>query len=551
MSTQRIINTGNQILTERPKPHMIDMSTFSMSHDVKLSTEMGYLVPACVLECMPGDEWHIQSEALIRCQALISPVMGRLTYRAEWFFTPNRLLWQNWENFISPINEAMTAPVCPNLPSNSVTPATHDINDFLGLPTGGGALPQFNPMPHAAYQKIFSDWYADQDLYSGGTTTFVPGGWWTPQGYPLVDGNNIANVSGLCGTQPGSAFGGVNQRNYDRDYFTSAKPWTQKGPTVTIPSFTGPLPVTTIPGSGMGITSNSTEAAGSAITTAGTSGPSTVAGINVNGVVGHIVDSGSLNVTQANLTALAGTIAQLRQAEALQKFFEADSRGGTRYIEFLLNHFGVMNGDQRLWRAEYIGSSKQPIVISEVLNTTGTTTAPQGALAGHGLAVNPPGAPMRYKCSDYGYLMCIVSIVPASGYFQGIHRMFNRQFRLDWPFPEFAHLGEQAILNQELYYTYGAAANTQTFGYVPQYAEWRIAYARSSGTFRNSLNFWGIDRSFASLPTLTNEFIQTDVNENNLNRIFATLDQTGHWLIHCFHKIKVRRKLPEYVRPTI
>lgn len=550
MSTQRIIDTGNRILTERPKPPMIDMSTFSMSHDVKLSTEMGYLTPACVLECMPGDEWNIQSEALIRCQALISPVMGRLNYRAEWFFMPNRLLWQNWENFISPISEGMTAPVCPNIPTNAITPATHDINDFLGLPTGGGALPQFNCMPHAAYQKIIADWYADQDLVSEAAgTPNVPGGWWTPQGYPLVDGNNIANLSGLCGT--GIAFSGVAERNYDRDYFTSAKPWTQKGPVVTIPTFTGPLPVTN---TGLGNFVNvgsTTIPANTPVLSPSTSEPvSSAFNLYANSDALNI-SSAALQITQASITALSGTIALLRQAEALQKFFEADSRGGTRYIEFLLNHFGVFNGDQRLWRAEYLGSSKQPIVISEVLNTTGTATAPQGALAGHGLAVNPPGAPIHYRCSDYGYLMCIVSIVPASGYYQGIHRMFNRQFRLDWPFPEFAHLGEQAILNQELYYSYGASANTQTFGYVPQYAEWRISGGRSCGVFRNSLNFWGVDRQFSSLPTLTNLFINVDTGINNLNRIFATLDQTGHWLIHCFHKIKVRRKLPEYVRPTI
>lgn len=554
VNSQRIIETGNPILLPHYTPS-IQRSFFNLNHDVKLSGEMGYLMPGCVMEAMPGDTFHIQSEALIRCQALISPVMGRLNYRIEWFFVPYRLLWQNWENFISPINEATPAPVCPNIPSNAVTPALMDINDYLGMPVGQGAMPQFNPFFHAAYAKLVSDWYADLDLSSGSPTSpNVPGGWWTPQGFPLVDGNNIANVTGLCGAQPGSTGGGVALRNFDRDYFTSCKPWTQKGPVVTLPLATGNATVTATPiASQSGAwyqTGTTTNAIAGTPTIAGSLGIATLTDSSGNHL--YYDPKGTLQVSAANLNAVAGTIAQLRQAEALQKFLEADSRGGTRYIEFLRNHFGVTNGDQRLWRAEYLGSSKQPIVISEVLNTTGTTTAPQGALAGHGIAVNPPDAPVHYTCGDYGVVMGICSIIPQSGYFQGLHRAFNRgTSRFDWPFPEFAHLGEQAILNQELYYTYGAAANTQTFGYLPQYAEWRMQYNRSCGTFRSSLNYWGIDRDFNSLPTLTNNFITVDTVANNLNRIFATLDQTGHWLIHCFHKISVERALPKYVDPNI
>lgn len=535
---QRILDTGNTIALERPDNN-VPSAMFDLSHDVKVSCEFGQLIPVCVMECIPGDSFKIQSEALVRMQALISPVLHRLNVRSEWFFVPNRIIWENWEQFISPQNPNNTPPVMPFFEAGSISSVdVGGLLDYLGVPTGV-PVPRMNCLAVGAYNRIVYDWYTDLDLVEGGSS-------YEPYEPPkLHDGNQDDLIETLQ----------IAFRNFDRDYFTSAKPFTQKGPAVTIPmasnignvpvSFTGGGPTRVVSTDGETFIPNDT---GMLLQGAG---DLPVAYTNAGGGNSVTVDnSQSLAIEGGELAGIMGTIEQLRQCEALQQFLEADSRGGTRYIELLQMHFGVKSSDARLQRSEYIGSTNQPLVISEVLNTTGTDTIPQGGLAGHGIAVGRTNQPMNYYCEEHGTLMCIMSVLPATGYYQGVHKQFLKFDRLDFAWPEFAHLGEQVVQNQEIY-VQGNESDTETFGYLPIYSEYRMQPNRVCGTFRTSLDFWHVARKFSSLPTLTNGFIEADYDLNQLNRIFATLDDTGHFLCHWFHLIKAMRKLPRYVRPNI
>ncbi|AKI26931.1 major capsid protein VP1 [Microviridae Fen7786_21] len=551
---QRILDTGNPILMDRPINN-VNRNTFSLSHNVKTSCEIGQLVPICTLEVMPGDTFHITTEALIRYQALISPVMHAQNARTEWFFVPYRLLWQNWENFISPPTGQVVPPAMPFFPTGSLGlpeggPGTPNIiqvgslDDYLGC-VPGLQNPQICAFFHAAYQKIFTDWYMDEDLGDA-----APVGQNTAP--YLSDGENFS------GPDFPYNWSVLQLRNYDRDYFTSAKPWTQKGPAVVIPI------TSSISAAPVDFDGNIQKG----ILTSGDPLLSTGANVRLNpdssgashGQVEFSNSSGTLEpgsfeipaaqISADNFQQMMGTIEQLRQCEALQKFLEADSRGGTRYAEVLKQHFGVYSSDARLQRPEYLGGTNQPIVISEVLNTTGTDTAPQGQMAGHGISAAAHNQGIHYYAEEHGVIMGLMSVLPKTGYYQGYEKRFFRQSRLDFPWPEFAELGEQPILNQELFYTF-SPTDSETFGYVPMYAEWRTKLNQVSGTFRTSLDFWHMDRKFTSLPSLSSDFIACSYPFNNLNRIFATLDETGHILAHWFHKISVERKLPRYVRPSI
>ncbi|AKI26898.1 major capsid protein VP1 [Microviridae Fen2266_11] len=554
MCAQRILDTGNKIAIERPISH-VEANAFDLSHDVKLSTDLGYLTPACVMEVLPGDQFHITTECLTRLQALISPVMHRMNQRSEWFFVPTRLLWANWEDFISPQVEGSTPPAMPyfaNVPNY-----IGNLGDYLGLPAYANTDPDFQnltkvcALPHYAVSKIISDWYTDEDLVSEG-----------PPFFQAEDGDNSDHWGVL---------NAVSVRNKDRDYFTSAKPWAQKGPAVTIPvGSAGTFPNVGIngPSSPINTVLKATDNNGFAVFPAEqvfvaatvqdhnyASLGLTSDDVDANAMIDPAASGWTADTSALDLSGLGGTIEELRTAEALQKFLEADSRGGTRYIESMEQHWGVYSSDARLQRAEYIGSTFQPIVISEVLNTTGTSTAPQGAMAGHGIAVTHVNEPMHYRAEEHGYLICIASVIPVSGYYQGQPKMFNRFDRLDFPWPEFANLGEQPILNKEIYFQGdgvgpSGAQDDDTFGYLPRYTEMRMQGNRVAGDFRTTLDYWHLAYKFSELPALTQDFILSNY-EDNLERIFATLDTTDHILMHWFHKIKCWRKLPRLVRPSI
>jgi len=347
----------------------------------------------------------------------------------------------------------------------------------------------------------------------------------------LVDGSNYSNRANLLT---------LRRRAWEHDYFTASLPFAQKGAAVDIP---------------LGqIQDNAPIYRDSSSVT-----PTTLTGTPYSVVV---PGSNSESTTTDLFAATGGleveptTINDLRRAYRLQEWLEKNARGGTRYIESILSHFGVKSSDARLQRPEYITGVKTPVVVSEVLNTSGTfestdpdapTSPPQGNMAGHGIAVSS-GKSGRYYAEEHGYIIGIMSVMPKTAYQQGIPRNFLKLDPLDYFWPSFANIGEQEVQLQELYaYT---SNKTDTFGYVPRYAEYKYMPSRVAGDFRTSLSYWHLGRIFDNEPTLSQEFVECTPEDTQ--RIFAVTDPDAQKLYcHVLNKIKAVRPMPKYGTPTI
>jgi hypothetical protein len=506
-------NLFNSIKLQRPKKNVFDLT-----HDVKLSADMGNLTPILALECVPGDKFELGCESIIRFAPMIAPVMHRMDVTMHYFFVPNRLTWSNWEKFITDANSGL---VMPYLPSNVFKPqnagptdagATASLfADYLGVPTPDNAAENvnINALPFAAYQCIYNEYYRDQNLV-------------TPVDYKMADGSQLtswAKVRELCT---------LRKRAWEHDYFTASLPFAQKGAAVDIPLGTIDVPWTKVAGK---------NGAGSPDVVA-TSG-----NYDVNGGVPSPLTDG-LYVPQITADVEPTTINDLRRAFKLQEWLEKNARGGTRYIENILTHFGVKSSDKRLQRPEYITGVKSPVVISEIVNTTGQTEGlPQGNLAGHGISVSS-GRSGSYYCEEHGYIIGIMSVMPKTAYQQGIPKTFLKNDTLDYYWPSFAHIGEQAVENNEIYaYT---TTGSDTFGYVPRYAEYKYMPSRVAADFRNSLDYWHLGRKFESQPSLSTSFIECEPTK----RIFAVDDpETQSLYCHVLNKIKAIRPMPKFGTP--
>ena len=504
-------NLFNSIKLQRPKKNVFDLT-----HDVKLSADMGNLTPILTLECVPGDKFELGCESLIRFAPMIAPVMHRMDVSMHYFFVPNRILWENWEKFITDASSGHVAPYI-NLTSewNNFPVLQQGLKflDYLGVPpppqTGGIPTP-LSALPLAAYQCIYNEYYRDQNL--------VP-----PVDYKLIDGDNSAS-----GTRRNNLIK-LRKRAWEHDYFTSSLPFAQKGAAVDIPL--GEL------SQNVNVFTN---------TAAGT----TLTGTTNQSVPFDDPELGpqSPNQLYANTKGLEiepTTINDLRRAFRLQEWLEKNARGGTRYIENILTHFGVKSSDKRLQRPEYITGVKSPVIISEIVNTTGAVDGlPQGNMSGHGMSVSS-GRSGSYYCEEHGYIIGIMSVMPKTAYQQGIPRTFSKFDTLDYFWPSFAHIGEQEVLNQEVF-AYTPTAG-DTFGYVPRYAEYKYMPSRVAGDFRTSLDFWHLGRIFDEEPELNEIFVEC----NPTKRIFAVEDETQSLYCHVLNKIKAIRPMPKFGTPTL
>jgi hypothetical protein len=505
-------NLFNSIKLQRPKKNVFDLT-----HDVKLSADMGNLTPILTLECVPGDKFDLGCESIVRFAPMIAPVMHRMDVSMHYFFVPNRILWNNWEKFITDANSGAVIPYFNSdlLNNPSVTGNPKKFADYMGVPPPpvGGTVTPINALPFLAYQRIWNEYYRDQNLQAPLQEHIL-----NPSDGNIYSYMSFAEISNLLN---------IKKRAWEHDYFTASLPFAQKGAAVDIPlgELSGDLPVkTTGPN-----TTVLTTGAGQTLNSATSTPP---------------FAANTMFVETDGMELQPTTINDLRRAFKLQEWLEKNARGGTRYIENILTHFGVKSSDKRLQRPEYITGVKSPVVISEIVNTTGQTDGlPQGNMAGHGISVSS-GRSGSYYCEEHGYIIGVMSVMPKTAYQQGIPKTYLKNDTLDYFWPSFAHIGEQPVTTNEVYaYT---SNSEQTFGYVPRYAEYKYMPSRVAGDFRTTLDYWHLGRIFASEPALNASFIECNPDK----RIFAVDDPAGDSLYcHVLNKIRAVRPMPKFGTP--
>lgn len=506
----------------------IPRSSFDCQSTHKTTFDAGYLVPVYVDEMLPGDTFRLNMTAFARLATPIYPVMDNMHLDSFFFFVPNRLIWSNWQKFMG----QQTNPddsisfVVPQQVSPAGGYAIGSLQDYMGLPTVGqvsntGTVSHCAFWPRA-YNLIWNEWFRDENLQNSVTVD-------------LGDGpDTVTNYTLL-------------RRGKRKDYFTSALPWPQKGASVTLPLGTS-APVTT---------DAPIYGDVSVYSTAGTAYHKLYRDTGNNLI--ELSDNTGIQANRlyADLSqATAATINQLRQSFQIQKLLERDARGGTRYTEIIRAHFGVISPDARLQRPEYIGGGSTTININPIAQTSGTnasgTTTPMGTLAAMGTALAHNHG-FTYSATEHGVILGLVSVRADLTYQQGLARMWSRSTRYDFYFPAFATLGEQAVLNKEIYVR-GDANDNGVFGYQERWAEYRYNPSRISSLFRSTaagtIDGWHLAQRFTSLPTLNNTFIQ---DNPPVSRVVAVGSAANgqQFIFDSFFDVKKARPMPMYSVPGL
>lgn len=511
----------------------IPRSTFKMETAHKTTFNAGQLIPVFIDEILPGDEFNLHLTAFARMATPIYPLMDNLHMEHHAFFVPNRIVWDNWEKFMgSQDNPGDSISFLVPQVTKGTPYSPLSLGDYMGLPTtgqGAAATVTANALPFRAYNLIWNEWYRDENLQNSLVVQTTNG--------PDADTFYI-----------------VQNRGKRKDYFTSALPFVQKGNPVSF-GLTGIVPVTT----------NNQN-----ITFSPTAGPSNMQfGITpgldkATALIGTVSGTGNQNIRFGNqsglqvdlATATATTVNALRNSFQVQKLLERDARGGTRYVELLMAHFGTQLGDYRAARPVFLGSSHTPININAIAQQSGTgttgTTTPLGQLAGIGTGVSQ--LHFRQSFQEHGYIIILANVRADLTYQQGIRKMWSRSTRYDFYFPVFAMLGEQPILNKEIYWSGVPATDDAVFGYQERWAEYRYHPSRITGLFKSTtagtIDGWHLAQRFTTLPTLNSTFI---TDNPPMERVLAVgASANGQEFIYdSICTINATRALPMYSVPGL
>lgn len=480
-------------------------SKHSLSNYKLLTMNMGDLVPVGLYEVLPGDTVQQATSALIRVSPLLAPVMHPVHVRIHHWYVPHRLVWEDFEKFITGGPDGNDASV---LPLTTVNPTVGVLADYLGVPTGTSQA--VSALPFRGYAKIWNEWYRDQDLQTALTVDIGSG----------PDTTTNTDLQSVC---------------WEKDYFTSARPWEQKGSQISIPLGTS-APIKGISKSNLNIqdpTAAGYETDGSNPTYANASMFDNAA----NRIwYGKQTATGYPDITADLSNATSASIIELREALALQRYQEARARYGSRYTEYL-RYLGVRSSDSRLQRPEYLGGGKQTIQFSEVLQTGVTTdgddTEGVGNLKGHGIGALRSNRYRRFF-EEHGYVFTFMSVKPKTIYSQGLPRHWSRATKEDFWQRELQHIGQQAIKNKEIYAAH--ATPEGEFGFQDRYDEYRRVESTIAGEFRSTLDFWHMARIFTSSPALNASFVAS----NPTPRIYASTS-TDQLYVMANHSIQARR----------